>query len=230
MDDRSLSVYQLFHMARGFLLLFWGIILEVLFFFHIVDFNFAFTFPVPSYLLGVLVIYTGLIFLYLVGPVSPHWKKLIHSSLVVATLHIYFVPFVYWWLKLQFNNFFLANVFALLFCSLWLLILVNRLAEEAADVVCNQDLKYEASAAGWGVILLLMVPVIIFLGLCGLNIIRNQTVLYIEVFILLQEIPKWLLFILVIPIALSIGSAWKAHASCIRIIKHMSIKRDNNYD
>ncbi|NCC50516.1 MAG: hypothetical protein EOM20_04795 [Spartobacteria bacterium] len=225
----TLPAAQLFRLSRGFLLLFWGIVLEFVFFFRIVDFHFAFRIPVPSYLFGVIIIYTGLIFLFLAGPLTPHWKKLVHNSLIIATLHVYFVPFVYWWVELQLNSYFIINIFGLLFCSLWLLILANRLAEEAAYVLHDQDLKYEAAAAGWGVILLLIIPVVIFLGLCAINVVNNKTALYFEVLILFQNLPKWLLFILVIPIALSIGSAWKAHAACQQSIRQKAKERDTAY-
>lgn len=215
----AVAAIQLLRVARGFNCVFWGIPLTLLLFFNAIRFPFWAAMPLPPYVLGVLVIYGGLILLHAAGRLTPRWAGLLRAGFAALFLHIYFAPFVCWWQRLPHVPFFLVNVICLFLCTMWLLLVINRLAGELACALDDTGFCLETEICGWSLILLLLLPFLAVFLFSLQAALRHQSDLHAELFQLVRLVPRWALALCLVPFALSMAVAWKAKERCLRRLR-----------
>lgn len=208
----------LLQIARGFSCSFWGIPLSLLLFFGAVDVDIMERVRLPAYILGVLLVYIGFIFLHRSKPVTRRWKTWAGQGLILSFILVYFSPFVYWWSHRPFTGFYVGNMLALVACATWLMFSVNRLAAEVGMALQDRTFAIEADLCGWSTVGLMMIPLLITTGLTLYYAGVAQLDWITEWVSVQSEMPVWLYFFFLIPITLTMTSAWKAKECCIRAI------------
>jgi hypothetical protein len=217
--DITLSPSQLLRVARAFACIFWGIPLGLLLFFNALRFYFWSRIPLPPYVIGIVLVYIGTIYLYMAGRITPNWIKRVKRTLFVLFLHVYFAPFVYWWQRVPDNRFFTTNVLGLVFCSLWILLLINQLVGELARALGDRTFRVEASVCGWGVIVLLMVPFLLSVAYAFVAADRHEASLQGLLLFMYRNMPSWLTVLFLLPFTMTMACSWKAKESCLTRLK-----------
>lgn len=208
----------LLQIARGFSCSFWGIPLTLLLFFGAVDVHVMERVRLPAYILGVLLIFIGFTFLHRSKPVTRRWKTWARQGLTLSFILVYFSPFVYWWSHLPFTGYYVGNMLALVACATWLMFSVNRLAAETGMALQDRTFAIEADLCGWSTVGLMMIPLLITTGLT-LYYAGVARLDWITEWVSVQpDMPIWLYGFFLIPITLTMTSAWKAKEICIRAI------------
>ena len=213
---RLVSSRQLVQMARGFSCSFWGIPISLLLFFGAVDVDVMEKVRLPAYILGVLLVYVGFILLHRSRPVSSRWKSWARQGLLLSFVLVYFSPFVYWWERLPFAPFYIANMLVLVICATWLLLSVNRLASEIGRALGDRTFALEADLCGWCTVCLLGLPILLSLGFTIHSTGLAELDWLTQWVTLNATLSRWVYIFILIPITLTMTSAWKAKESCMQ--------------
>jgi hypothetical protein len=214
----AVTPHDLMRIARGFTAVFWGMLLGLLLFSNAVSLHWN-RVPIPSYTLGVVLVFIGMLTLHTVTPFTRSWRKHVRTSLFVLLLHIYFAPFVYWWHRMPDVSYFLLNVMTLLFCSVWLLLLLNQLVLELSHTLDNDSLRLEAELCGWSVVILLLIPYVFFVVYPLLAAMRHHSSVFVELVQLMQRLPRWVLVFSLLPFTLTLAVCWKTKEHCFRTLQ-----------
>jgi len=151
-------------------------------------------------------------------PVTRRWKTWARQGLTLSFILVYFSPFVYWWSHLPFTGYYVGNMLALVACATWLMFSVNRLAAETGMALQDRTFAIEADLCGWSTVGLMMIPLLITTGLT-LYYAGVARLDWITEWVSVQpDMPIWLYGFFLIPITLTMTSAWKAKEICIRAI------------
>ncbi len=216
--SNEVAPHDLMRIARGFTAVFWGLLLGLLLFSNAVSLHWS-RVPVPSYILGVVLIFVGMLTLHSVSPFTRSWRKHVRTSLLVLLLHVYFAPFVYWWQRVPDVSYFLLNVMMMLFCSMWLLLLLNQLVLELSHTLGNDSLQLEAELCGWSVVILLLIPYVFFVVYPLLAAVRYHSSVFVELVQLMHRLPRWVLIFSLLPFTLTLAVCWKTKEYCFRTLQ-----------
>jgi hypothetical protein len=221
-DDRGsgLSPVVIVRLLRGFTAVFWGLPVSLLLFFGAVDVNIVVWFRLPTYILGVAVVYIGLALLRFSGLDRGPWKKQARNGLIAAFLLIYLGPFVYWYSFLPRSGwYYLTNLCLLLGAAMWLLFAVNRLAGELGAETQDRDLMMESRLCSWSIVLLMVLPMILTTAFSSYMALKYESSLVAEMRGVRQESPWWIHIFFLIPLSLTMTSSWKAKEKCLALLK-----------
>lgn len=144
-----LSPGVMLSLARGFLLLFWSMLIGMALALGIVQIPFVREAQLPNYVIAVCVAYLGIVLLRKVGPLSPCWTQRLRDATALLLIHVYLAPFFPWWLRTPQNGYYMANMLAIIFFGAWLFYTLNALAAEWAKVLHHTDFRIECELAAW---------------------------------------------------------------------------------
>lgn len=217
------SAHALLQIARGFTCMFWGIPASLLFMVGAIQLDFAFPFRLPTYFFGVLILYTGFFFIYRGAPRLPQWNRLAIAGLLLSFGMVYFTPFFYWWKQSPFTPFFLLNMMALLMVCTGVLFTVNRLSAETGRLLDDPVLMTEARISAWLALLVLIPMVVVSLGFAVHLQTGSDAGWIADYFQQRRQAPTWVYLCFILPVALTMTSAWKAKECCfIQMLQQIS--------
>ena len=207
----------LLRLARGYACIFWGIPLTLLLYLHRVRLGSPSRglLQLPGYVLGVVLIYWGLLLLYSVGEISPLWLRRVRRAIASVFLMVYFAPFVYWWQRLPYETFFLINILLLAVCAMWLLMLVNGTIEELAGLRGWHALRNLAEISAWSVIFLMVLPFLALFLTSLASTVRFNGNLFAELAALQRRVPLWAAALPLVPCAATMTAAWRGKEHCL---------------
>lgn len=205
--------------ARGFSCIFWGIPLSVVLFARGLDIRLLYGVRIPAYILGVLLMYTGVIFLQRLGPISPGWQTRVREALLVLLIEVYLAPFVYWWRQMPSVIYYVANVVGLILITAWGLYLVNRISGELAKIVHNTTFFIESQISGWLSVVFILVPTVQSVLTSITRAIEADALKYFDFSSLFRNTPKWIYAMALLPFTLSMAVTWKAKERCLEMLR-----------
>jgi hypothetical protein len=204
---------------RGFSYIFWGLPLTLLLYFKAVDIHVVNRFRLPTYIVGMVVIYFGLVQLLHCGIGSRQWRRTARHGLIASFLLIYLGPFVYWFQYLpRVGTYYTVNSAALLAGIIWLLYTINRLAEELGAATVDSTLRFESRLFAWSVVLMMFVPLLIAAAVSSYMAMKYQSSLLTEMQTVQRETPVWVYILFLLPLSLTMMSAWRGKEHCIRAL------------
>lgn len=217
----NLTVYpeQLLQITRGFSCFFWGIPLSLILAVGLMNVRLLAQIRAPAYVLGILVIYWGLILLKRTKPLAPGWTRHVNQALVVVFLLVYLSPFTEWWKQKPQILFFAANAILFVLCAIWLLVLLNKLAGDVARALYDQTFLIEARLCAWSVLLFIVLPILGILMYSFLAAFRHETGLVFELLQIHRLVYHWWLALVLLPFTLTTAIAWKTKEQCISAVK-----------
>ncbi len=205
-----------FFLARGFSRIFWGLLCAALFFFGnaaVEMFSFV---KLPAYVAGSCVIAWGLWMLPAAGAISPRWRRRVRAALALAGLQIYFAPFLEWWKLAPHAAFYFVNILGLLMASMGMLLIINLLAADVFRCLQDRGGQLEALAFAWGVVLLMIAPLLLTTAFCLLAAFRYDSDFVFEMWQTVVQLPIWIYMLLTVPCSLTLIAVWKVKALCYR--------------
>ena len=220
----NLTVYpeQLLQVARGFSCFFWGIPLSLFLAVGLMNVRLLAQIKAPAYVLGILVIYWGLILLKRTKPLPPGWTHHVNQSLVIVFLLVYLSPFTEWWKQMPQVLFFTVNVVLFVLCTIRLIVLLNKLAGDVAKALYDRTFVIEAQLSGWSVLVFIVVPILGLLIYSLLAAFRHETGVAYELLHIPQRVYHWWLALALLPFTLTTAIAWKTKERCIEAVKMSS--------
>jgi hypothetical protein len=213
----SITAPRLLRAERGFLSIMWGILLFLLLFFNAISIHIPGHGLIPSYLLGSVVIYVGILYLYSAGVFTVRGHRLLRWMGFALFLHIYFAPFVMWWQAAPQVTYFFLNVIGLLTCAVWILFLTNKIAREMGYAFKIPSLQTESYLSLWAFFALLILPCVLFISYCAAVAVKTHSTLQAEMLMVLYHLPRWEIMLLLVPVALTMSICWKAKQACIHL-------------
>lgn len=225
----NLTVYpeQLLQLNRGFSCFFWGIPLSLFLAVGLMNIRLLSQIKAPAYVLGILVVYWGLILLKRTKLPAPGWSRHVHQALVVVFLLVYLSPFTEWWRQMPHLLFFTANAALFLLCTVWLLILLNKLAGDVAKSLYDRTFLVETQLCGWSVPVFIVLPVLGLFIYVFLTAIRHETGIVFELTQINRIAYHWGMALALLPFTLTTAIAWKTKERCLEAVK-MSSKSPNS--
>ena len=212
----ELSRSQLLCMARGFTLIFWGLLITLVLFFANAFFEIFNSVRIPAYVIGSAIVALGLFGLHGAERISRAWVRRTRVVLFLVMLQIYFAPFVAWWQATPYVSMLLVNCLCLILAGMLSLFYINLLVAESVR-------RMDAGAAGTGsglfaaaVFLLMIVPFSIVVGPPVVAAIYHRTSFYSEMWSMINKVPAWAYALVALPCALTLVAAWKAKDRCYR--------------
>ena len=220
----NLTVYpeQLLQIARGFSCFFWGIPLSLFLAVGLMNVRLLARIKAPAYVLGILVIYWGLILLKRTKPLEPRWTRHVNQALVVVFLLVYLSPFTEWWKQMPQVLFFMVNAIVFMICTIGLLVLLTQLASDVAKALYDQTFFIEARLCGWSVLLFIVLPILGLLIYSLLAAFRHETGVAYELLHVHRLVYHWWLSFSLLPFTLTAAIAWKTKERCIEAVKMSS--------
>ena len=203
-------------LIRGFSWVFWGLPLTLLLFFGALQVEALARLQLPSYLIGVVILFTGLIHIARAGPLTRTWLGWARSGIVLSFMMLYLAPFVYWWQRAPHVRFFGANMWFLLACTMLVLVVVNRLAAELGTVYQDSTFAIEARLCGWSVVVLMMLPFGIALGYAYYTFRKYGITMRTTLGVAHKEMPFWLHVFFLLPFTLTMTTVWKARERAMK--------------
>jgi uncharacterized membrane protein len=120
--------------------------------------------------------------------------------------------------------YFIANMLCFALFAMWLLVLAARAAELAAEMMHYAFLIREAQAAGWTILLLLVMPTLALFSAAFIAMLRYRTSLYVELLHLIRRMPLWIIVAGLIPISMTVTCTWKASRAGMRRLREQAEK------
>lgn len=210
--------------ARGFSCIFWGLPLGLALYFRAIEIRFV---PllrhIPPHLLGVLLVFAGAGMLAWARLPTRRWGPVTRQVLAAGALLLYLGPFVYWFSRLPpVGAYYLVNSGLLLAAVIWLLFHVNTLAAEVGVLIHDRTFVAESRLSGWAVLTLTALPIVAGLIVGWILSGRYQSSMIGELRGLSEQIPLWIAMCLVIPLAVTMSSSWKAKECCLNLLREMA--------
>ena len=216
----ALTPRALVRMVRGFGAVFWGLPVSLLLFFGAVEIHLVAQFKLPSCVLGLVVVYVGLVLLRFAGVQSRMWTRHGRIGLVSTFLLIYLGPFIYWFTYMPRSGLYYLLNMTLFFASVILLLFsVNRLAAEVGVETGDRDLMVESRLCAWSVILLMLLPTALTAVFSSYMAMKYESSLLAEMRGVRRDTPVWIHIFFLVPLSLTMTSAWKAKERCITLLK-----------
>lgn len=205
----------LLQVARGFSCMFWGIPTSLFFMVGALRLELAIPMRLPAYFFGVLILNVGFFFLYRASPLATGWGRWALTGLLLSFVLVYFTPFFYWWRQSPFTPFFIFNMMALMLVCAWVLVAVNRLCAETGRLLGDPVLAVEARMCAWSSLLILGPLLAIAIGFALHSAAWTDATWLAEYVHRRRALPTWILFCFLLPVALTMTSAWKAKERCL---------------
>lgn len=205
--------------ARGFSCVFWGLPLSLLLFTGAVDIRLFPRVRVPAYVMGVFVVYCGLVFFQRIGPLTAMWQRRVRGGLLILLLEVYLAPFLFWWRQMPLVPYYAANVMALVLCTMMGLFVLNKLGGEIARTLHDGSLYVESQISAWLSALFLLVPVAYSLLRSLQPPIESAAALLQSMVVAPFGTPRWIYAFALLPFTLTMAIAWKAKERCLRALK-----------
>ncbi len=220
---------DLLALMRGFSRVLWSIPIGLLLFTGMLDLAINRFIRLPTYVISTLLFFWGLMALYRVRPLSPAWSRYLRLAFVLTLLLIYFSPFIYWWMRLPFQDHFAINLLALMLAITWLLWIVNRLAEEVAGAMRDRVFLIEARLCRWSVLAIILVPLSGYVVYAlAMNIVHGMAITHILQNMRYLPHVHWMLALILLPMTLTISIAWKAKECALSILKAQADQSTTN--
>lgn len=213
----AISADALLRAARGFSCIFWGIPLSILLYSGMLDVRIPPLLRLPTYVVGVFVVYCGVILLQRAGPLSALWPHRVREALFLLLLEVYLAPFVYWWRQMPSVPYYVANVVGMVFCTAAGLFVLNMLAADLAKSLHDQVLHAEARVSSWLSLVFMIIPAVDAVIRSIRSVFEAGSMMFMETFPIPPEMPRWMYAVALIPFTLTMAVAWKA--------KELSLKR-----
>jgi hypothetical protein len=207
---QPLNARKALYLMRGFSWVFWGLPLTLLLFFGAVEVHVLAKLRLPSYALGVLVLFTGFLNVTRAGPITPAWHGWARSGVLLSFIMLYLTPFVYWWDRAPHVRFFGANMWILLVSTMLILVVVNRLASELGLRRADTTFAIEARLCAWSVVVLMMLPFGIAIGYAYYAFKKYGVTVPTTLSMAHKEMPFWLHVFFLLPFTLTMTTVWKA--------------------
>ena len=216
----ALTPQTLVRMIRGFGAVFWGLPISLLLFFGAVEVHLASQVRLPSCIAGLVVVYVGLVLLRFSGLRAKGWARHARNGLISTFLLIYLGPFIYWYTYLPPSGaYYMLNMGLFSVSVILLLFSVNRLAAELGHEAHDRDLMVESRLCGWSVILLMFLPTALTAVFSSYMAMKYESSLLAEMRGVRRSSPLWIHIFFLIPLSLTMTSAWKAKEKCITLLK-----------
>ena len=203
-------------LIRGFSWVLWGLPLTLLLFFGALQVEVLARLQLPSYALGVVILFTGMICLARSGQVTRAWQGWVRSGILLSFMMLYLAPFVFWWQRLPHVPFFGANMWILLFCTMLILVVANRLASELGGLYRDATFAVEARLCAWSVVVLMMLPFCIGIGYAYYTLKKYGIPMRATLGVAHREMPFWLHVFFLLPFTLTMTTVWKARERAMR--------------
>lgn len=215
----TVSPDTLVKVARGFSCVFWGIPISLLMFFGTLDLGPFDRFRMPAYVLGVFVIYCGVLLFHRAGSLGDAWRRRIRQAVMVLLLEVYLAPFVYWWKQRPDEAYYAANVLALMLVTTWGLFLINRLAGDTGRALHNSSFFIETRLSGWIVLGCMAMPIGYALVASAHSFLEFGDTGILSVPFSQVDFPPWVFAVALLPFTLTMAIAWKAKEHCLEVLK-----------
>jgi hypothetical protein len=212
----ELSPGQLLSLARGFSCILWGIPVSLLLAFGVFIFRPAMPIQVPPYVIGLLIIYWGLILLRRTKPPTTRWLRYVGLALLSIFLEVYFAPFAAWWVSMPELPWYAANMLGLFVCTIWALVLINKLVGEAARAFHDRSFFVEAQLCAWSAILCTAMPAFVILLFSLHMSARVETSVYAQIWTVHERLHYWIYVLFLLPFTLTMACAWKVKETALR--------------
>lgn len=203
-------------LIRGFSWSFWGLPLTLLLFFGALQVEVLTRLQLPSYALGVVILFVGMLHLAKAGPLTRGWMGWACSGVMLSFVMLYLAPFVYWWQRAPHVRFFGANMWLLLACTMLILVVVNRLASELGKHQEDSTFAIEARLCAWSVVVLMMLPFGIALGYAYYTLHKYGVTMRTTLGLAHKEMPFWLHVFFLLPFTLTMTTVWKARERAMK--------------
>ncbi|MBP7830859.1 MAG: hypothetical protein KA248_13185, partial [Kiritimatiellae bacterium] len=148
----------LLRMARGFSCIFWGIPLALLMFSGALDLRVTPRLRIPTFVLGLILVFAGILQLNRAPNLTPRWAGRIRHAQVTLLILVYLSPFVYWWRAMPHVAYYGVNMLAIVVTAMGGLLALNRLAEETGRLFGDGMVVIEARLCGGLSVLFLLAP------------------------------------------------------------------------
>lgn len=138
------------------------------------------------------------------------WRQAVDRAEVFAILNLGLSPFLYWWHEMPLVPLYIACIAILCLSSLLLMIQLNRVLQRLAAMLPDETLRAETKLfAGFNTSLLLAVLGVatLFYGLEQMSTLPDWVDKTLD--FLSEQGPKILLFIILIPLAMTMALIWK---------------------
>ncbi len=218
----TLTPQQLLRLARGFSRIFWGIPVSLLLFLDVLDIRLVHPVRLPTYVIGVLLVYWGFTAFQRAAPVDRRWATLLRWGFFLLFMQIYFAPFVHWWRRYPASDYHLYNVIALLCCMMVTLLIINRLSGIVADRLGDRTFRLESNLCGFSVVMLMIVPLSTLVSYSIWGVIRFDTSFYVELLHTHQQLTRWMNALFLLPLTLTMLIAWKAKERCLQALRMLA--------
>ncbi len=215
----ALSPDILTGMARGFSCLFWGLPISLLLFFGTLELRVLPRWRIPAYVLGVIIIFYGLLLLQRAGPLTVRWSRRLFTALILVLIQVYMVPFVYWWRQMPHVPYLIANMALLIICTTWVLFVINRLAGEIAKILHDVTFFMETQLSGWAAIIFILIPAGYFIYQAVQRNYNDAGFISLSPFLWPIKTPDWFFISALLPFTLTMAIVWKAKEKCLTVLK-----------
>jgi hypothetical protein len=212
----QLSTQCLLAIMRGFSWVLWGLPLTLLLFFNALQVQVLAQLRLPSYVVGVVILFVGLTRIARSGSVTPSWQRWARAGVLLSFIMAYLAPFVYWWQHAPHIRFFGINMWLLLACTMLVLVVVNRLASEVGKACYDTTFATEARLSAWSVVVLMMFPFGIAVGYAYYTLYKYGVSVQATLGIAHREMPFWLHVFFLLPFTLTMTMAWKARERSVK--------------
>lgn len=197
-------------LTRGFSRVFWGLALTAVLLLSHARIEIFSGVHLPTFLLGTIIHFWGLLTLWRAGAVSASWRARLGLAMVLVLLEIYFIPFVRWWNAMPYVSFFTINVGVMALAAILLLYLTNLIAADLFRRLAMKGERLEARLYAGSVVLFVAVPLSVAIAFAIISAHRYETIFLDELFEAVHCFPVWLYVIVTIPYSLTLAILWKA--------------------
>jgi hypothetical protein len=197
-------------LVRGLSVLFWGLPLAL-----VACVQTAKTEWLRQFGLMPPVIVTGLLLygLWHVGQFQKQeriWQNALDRAKVLALVNFGLSPFLYWWNRLPYNEFFGATVMLLGGCALVFLSQLNFVLLRLSAMLPDETLRHEARQFTALNRILLLLALLLTVAHLVLQQLALQTLLAGKILVLVDRVSFWLVILLVLlPLAMTMALLWK---------------------
>ena len=201
-------------LEKGFSRIFWGIFVSLVCFFGGVSVRFMGDFYLPAYVVGSVLLMSGLLALLRAGELQKGWKKRVQYTMFLVALQIYLAPFLEWWRGRPGELYFIAHIIILVFVVMLTLLSVNLIVAKIARVLSERSVFVEAVIYFIVTIVLQVVPFSIML----LSVMQANRIGHSGIVFYLGELPsmlpKWTYIMGMIPFSLNLMLVWRIREKC----------------
>lgn len=197
-------------LVRGLSTLFWGLPLALVVCFHTARTDWLRPLGfVPPVVATSLLLY-GLWHMGQFQKQERIWQKALDRAKLAALVNLGLSPFLCWWNKFPFNEFFLAMVALLGFCALVFLDYLNVVLLRLSAMLPDETLRQEARQFTPLNRILLLVALLLAVADLVLQRLALHALLAGQLLVILERAGIWLVILLVLlPLAMTMALLWK---------------------